>query len=134
MTSLEVEDLIRQIPENKFYDLYSCPIYIFKLSKYIVSAPLATMINMPIENGTFPSKLKIAKIVPVLKSGDRIWVIDLKLLQFLIIFLKKYNVFVVCHRVLFSVLYFCCTSMIFVCLTPDLIFIYLQIHKYTLFA
>jgi hypothetical protein len=28
------------------------------------------MINMSIQNGIFPSKLKIAKIVPVFKSGD----------------------------------------------------------------
>ena len=30
------------------------------------------MINMSIENGISPSKLKIAKIVPILKSGDQI--------------------------------------------------------------
>lgn len=71
MTSLEIENQKSQIPENKSYGLYSCPIYILKLSKSIVSCPLVIMINMSIENGLFPSKLKTAKIVPILKSADQ---------------------------------------------------------------
>ena len=52
------------------------------------------MIKMSIQNGIFPSKLKIAKIVPVFKSGDETdpdnyRPISLICCQYLIEFLRK---------------------------------------------
>lgn len=70
VTKEEVECEIMLTPNNKSYGLYSCPVSILKLSKEIISTPLADLLNISVENGTYPSKLKMAKIIPVFKSDD----------------------------------------------------------------
>ena len=37
---------------------------------YLISKPLTLIINQCLETGIFPSKLKIAKVIPILKRGD----------------------------------------------------------------
>ena len=58
------------LPNNKGYGLYSCPVSILKLSNHIISQPLAQIFNVSVSLGSFPAKLKTAKVVPVFKSGD----------------------------------------------------------------
>ena len=58
------------LPNNKAYGLYSCPVSILKLSSHIISQPLAQIFNVSVSSGSFPAKLKTAKVVPVFKSGD----------------------------------------------------------------
>ena len=41
-----------------------------KLSSHIISRPLAQILNVSVSSGSFPAKLKTAKVVPVFKSGD----------------------------------------------------------------
>ena len=50
--------------------LYSCPIRILKGAKHILSDILANIINLSVQTGDYPSKLKHAKIIPVFKTGD----------------------------------------------------------------
>ena len=57
-------------PLNKAYGLYSCPIRILKGAKHIISATLVEVINMSVQSGVYPSKLKHAKVIPVYKTGD----------------------------------------------------------------
>ena len=64
----EVEDEIKVLPNNKAYRLYSCPVSILKLSSHIISQPLAQIFNVSVSSGSFPAKLKTAKVVP---SSDR---------------------------------------------------------------
>ena len=64
----EVEDEIKVLPNNKAYGLYSCPVSILKLSSHIISQPLAQIFNVSVSSGSFPAKLKTAKVVPVFKS------------------------------------------------------------------
>lgn len=71
VSTSEILKEIGLIPKNKSYGLYSCPTFFLKLSKYILSPILANIINLTIECGTYPSKLKKAKIVPIFKSGDQ---------------------------------------------------------------
>ena len=66
----EVEAEIKVLPNNKAYGLYSCPVSILKLSSHIISQPLAQIFNVSVSSGSFPAKLKTAKVVPVFKSGD----------------------------------------------------------------
>ena len=67
----EIELEIMLTPTNKSHGLYSCPTRLLKYSRHIISAPLATLINNSVQSGIFPSKLKHAKIIPVLfKDGD----------------------------------------------------------------
>ena len=50
--------------------LHSCPPQLLKCSANVISSVLADMINSSILNGLYPSKLKMAKIVPVYKADD----------------------------------------------------------------
>ena len=58
-------------PSGKTHGLYSCPIRMLKCSRDIIAKPLTTLLNVSVQNGRFPSKLKHAKIVPVFKDGDK---------------------------------------------------------------
>jgi hypothetical protein len=61
---------ILSIPNNKSYGLYSSPTNLFKCSRAIISPILSEIINTSIKSGIYPTKLKIAKIIPVYKGED----------------------------------------------------------------
>ena len=50
--------------------MFSCPVKILKGCKHIISQPLANIYNLSVILGKHPSKLKVAKIVPVYKDDD----------------------------------------------------------------
>jgi hypothetical protein len=67
----EVEFEITSMPCNKADDgLYLCPMHILKCIKQQISWSLAEIINLSIQNGEFPSKLKYTKVVPIYKTDD----------------------------------------------------------------
>jgi len=41
-----------------------------KLTKFFIAKPLTFIINLIFTSGFFPDSLKIAKIIPIFKSGD----------------------------------------------------------------
>ena len=47
------------------------PVRIFRSVHKIVSYPLSRIINMSFQRGTFPKVLKMARLTPIFKSGDR---------------------------------------------------------------
>ena len=55
---------------GKSHGVYSCPTRILKIAKTVISTPLMEITNNSILQGTFPEKLKLAKVVPVYKSDD----------------------------------------------------------------
>ena len=58
------------MPCGKTNGLYSCPMHILKCIKEKILWLLAEIMNLSIQNGVFPSKLKHAKIIPVYKDDD----------------------------------------------------------------
>ena len=68
--SHEIQAEIMSLPVNKALGLYSCPVRILKLSSELLACPLVTIINKSVDSGTYPSKLKHAKIIPIFKSDD----------------------------------------------------------------
>ena len=66
----DIKHEILSIPKNKAYGLYPCPIRTLSCAKHIVSGPLTDTLNMSVQKGVFPSKLKEAKVIPVYKSDD----------------------------------------------------------------
>ena len=66
----EIISEILNLPQNKAYGLYSCPIRLLKSAAHILSNPLTSIINCSVKQGIYPRKLKRAKIVPIFKSGD----------------------------------------------------------------
>lgn len=66
----EVETILKNLKTNTpGYDDISPKI--LKHSSSVISTPLTHIINLSLKTGTFPDQLKKAKVVPLLKSGDR---------------------------------------------------------------
>ena len=70
VTAREVELEILALPNNKSHGLYSCPTKLLKYSSTIISDILAKIVNLSVTSGSYPSKLKKAKVIPVFKTED----------------------------------------------------------------
>ena len=66
----EIDEIILSLSDTKAYGLYSCPINFLKASKHVLSEHLAKLMNMSVQTGRYPAKLKISKICPIYKSED----------------------------------------------------------------
>ena len=97
---------------SKSDDTYDIPVSVLKLSKHVIAPILSKLFNQCIELGIYPSTLKIAKVIPLFKDGDKTCASNYrpisilphfskifeKLLQLdLIKFLKKCNVISSCQ-------------------------------------
>jgi hypothetical protein len=69
MEIINVEKMLKPSSSKGNYGISS------KIIKEVISelsAPLSTICNISLQNGQFPDKLKIAKIIPIYKSDDRL--------------------------------------------------------------
>ena len=70
-TSFEVFNLISGLKNTKPNGKDNISAYFFKVAAKVIAAPLAQLFNYTFLLGIFPASLKIAKIVPTYKSGDK---------------------------------------------------------------
>ena len=70
-TSFEVFNLISGIKNTKSNGKDNFSAYFLKVAAKVIAAPLAQLFNYTFLLGIFPASLKIAKIVPIYKSGDK---------------------------------------------------------------
>ena len=70
VSKLEVEKYLRFIRRNKSTGIDNIPPCLLKDSARTISAPLAHLINLSLRTGLFPKDWKLAKIVPIHKSGS----------------------------------------------------------------
>ena len=70
VNAVEVNEIILNLDSSKSVGPNSIPVKLLKILGLKISHPLATMINQSFSNGIFPSKLKIAKVVPIFTKGD----------------------------------------------------------------
>lgn len=66
----DILKIISNLKPKTSRDAYGVSNKLLKDIKKEVSEPLMQLINQALETGEFPSKLKIAKVIPVLKKGD----------------------------------------------------------------
>ena len=71
VTNIEIEGEISNLNSSKATGPYIIPTKLLKTLKYIVSGPLASLFNCSFSSGTVPSKLKVARVIPVYKNGPR---------------------------------------------------------------
>ena len=69
-TSFEVFNLISGLKNTKSNCKDNIAAYFLKVAAKVIAAPLAQLFNYTFLLGIFPASLKIAKIVPIYKSGD----------------------------------------------------------------
>ena len=67
---IEVSDIIKSLDTKKALGPNSIPSFILKVNNDFFSEHLSKMINLTFETGTFPDLCKVAKVVPVFKSGN----------------------------------------------------------------
>jgi len=70
VTSNKVEDFISQMGNNKTTGPFSIPVPLLKVLKTHIAPLLLSLINDSCLCGTFPNKLKLAKVTPVFKKGS----------------------------------------------------------------
>ena len=69
-TEYEVENVINKL-KNKKKGINEVPISIYKKTADIISKIICKILNESISKGIFPSPLKIARIIPIHKSGSK---------------------------------------------------------------
>lgn len=71
VTYNEVRDIINNLKNTKSKDPYNFTVKIIKSLINLIIIPLTKLINLCIRNNIFPHCLKIAKVIPVFKKGNR---------------------------------------------------------------
>ena len=66
----ELRSKIFLVPHDKSYGLYFSPTKLLTCSSAVIAPVLTEILNTSIRLGTYPSKLKIAKITPAFKNDD----------------------------------------------------------------
>ena len=70
-TAEEIEDVIKAFNLNKAIGPNSIPVTILKEIKKEILESLSTLINLSFDTADFLNCLKLAKVIPVHKKGDR---------------------------------------------------------------
>jgi len=70
ITPEQVVKIIENLKSKSSYGVDRISNRLLKQIKYELSEPIAVIINQSISQGIFPDKLKIAKVIPLFKSGD----------------------------------------------------------------
>ena len=68
----DVVNVIDKLPSKTSSGVDGISTNLLKDIKYLISKPLTLIINKCLETGIFPSKLKIAKVIPIFKKGDEL--------------------------------------------------------------
>ena len=84
----EISDIIRKLNSNKSSDFSP---RILKLFNYQFSSILTHLFNNCMNNAVFPSELKVAKVLPLFKSGDRNSVSNYRPISILPVFSKIFE-------------------------------------------
>ena len=67
----EVINIVRNCKNKKSTGYDGIDMTIIKQVIYHIIKPFTHICNNSFENGVFPSKMKIAKVVPIFKAGDK---------------------------------------------------------------
>ena len=67
----EIETVLQGLKSKRTEDIYGISTDTLKTVAHIISEPLATIFNASLKGGVFPERLKIARITPVHKKGDK---------------------------------------------------------------
>ena len=86
----EVKNLIHSLP-NKKTDLFAVPILIHKICSNKISSLICNLFNRSVSLGIFPNINKVARIVPIFKSGDKCNVTNFRPISILSVLSKLFE-------------------------------------------
>lgn len=72
LSQAEIVNATAQLLPKKSEDFNGLSMYFIKIFIQVLSIPLLFLISKSFETGIIPSQLKIAKVVPIFKGGDRL--------------------------------------------------------------
>uniref|UniRef100_A0A1Y1LAR2 Reverse transcriptase domain-containing protein n=1 Tax=Photinus pyralis TaxID=7054 RepID=A0A1Y1LAR2_PHOPY len=67
----EIDNLIKGLNNNNSVGYDNIPLFLIKENRDLLKYPLTEIINSSFSNGIFPTRLKIAKIIPLHKKGSK---------------------------------------------------------------
>ena len=102
-TSFEVFNLISCLKNTKSTGKDNISAYFLKVAAKVIAAPLAQLFNYTFLLGIFPASLKIAKIIPIYKSGDKTDVSNYRPISILSQFLKFLKNLFMSEQSIFSI-------------------------------
>ena len=70
-TPIEILQIIKSLKDSESVGIDEIPIKIIKSVAAVIMEPLSKIINCCLVTGIFPDKLKIARVCPIYKSGDK---------------------------------------------------------------
>lgn len=70
-TPEEILKVVSKMKNKSSCDVYGCSVSLLKRIIYTVVDPLCHLVNLCFKQGIFPRPLKLARIVPVFKRGDK---------------------------------------------------------------
>ena len=97
LTTSEILSAIDQLKDKTTFDDNGISSSFIKKISFSIAGPLHTIFSKSLESGTIPDQLKIAKIVPLFKSGDKTSMDNYRPIALLNIFSKVLEK-VVCNR------------------------------------
>ena len=97
--SSEIDDIIGDLNPSKSSDISP---RILKLFRQSISPTMATLLNRCMHSGIFPDVLKIARVIPLFKSGDRNCITNYRPISLLPVFSKIFEKLI--HKRLLSFL------------------------------
>ncbi|KAJ3660858.1 hypothetical protein Zmor_005287 [Zophobas morio] len=95
----DVFNFLRRLANKETCGDDMLPSFLIKDCRYVFARPLSKIINLSLQTSTFPEIWKRARIVPVLKSGNRLDVKNYRPIAILSIFSKVYE------QILYEVIY-----------------------------
>jgi hypothetical protein len=87
----EIEKIIKSLKTKNAHVYNEISIKILKWSAPFISSPLTYIFNKSLELGSFPSRLKYSKVIPIFKTGDRLNMSNFRPISLLISFSKIFE-------------------------------------------
>lgn len=89
--SLEVKKIIKKLKNDASPGPDEIPPSVIKIASNLIADKVAKLVNYTLESGVFPSRLKLAKVIPIHKDGDSSLCTNYRPISILNIFSKIYE-------------------------------------------
>ena len=91
VTKSDIVHIISKLPSGKAPGYDGLGTYVVKEADYALATPLTILINKSFVTGRFPSGLKIGKVVPIYKNGDKHDISNYRPITILSVFSKVFE-------------------------------------------
>ena len=92
VTEGEVLDILKDLSNKNSSGCDEIPCSLVRTVRRFIAAPLCRIINNSFQSGVFPAMLKIAKVVPIFKTGDPLNMKNYRPIPLLSVFSKVFEI------------------------------------------